>query len=141
MMPPETHHATCVALCDRAVLILGAAGRGKSTLGLQVMALGGLLVADDRVLLRADGDRLLAECPPAILGLIEARGVGILHAAYQARAQVALVVDLDQSEDRRLPERAYTRIYDCDIPLIKRIDGPHFPAIIVQILKAGWSDR
>ena len=137
MMPPETHHATCVALGDRAVLILGAAGRGKSTLGLQVMALGGLLVADDRVLLRADGDRLLAECPPAILGLIEARGVGILHAAYQARAQVALVVDLDQSEDRRLPERAYTRIYDCDIPLIKRIDGPHFPAIIVQILKAG----
>jgi HPr kinase/phosphorylase len=141
MMPPETHHATCVALGDRAVLILGAAGRGKSTLGLQVMALGGVLVADDRVLLRADGDRLLAECPPAILGLIEARGVGILHAAYQARAQVALVVDLDQSEDRRLPERAYTRIYDCDIPLIKRIDGPHFPAIIVQILKAGWSDR
>ena len=140
-MPPETHHATCVALGDRAVLILGAAGRGKSTLGLQVMALGGVLVADDRVLLRADGDRLLAECPPAILGLIEARGVGILHAAYQARAQVALVVDLDQSEDRRLPERAYTRIYDCDIPLIKRIDGPHFAVIIVQILKAGWSDR
>ena len=140
-MPLETHHATCVALGDRAVLILGAAGRGKSTLGLQVMALGGVLVADDRVLLRADGDRLLAECPPAILGLIEARGVGILHAAYQARAQVALVVDLDQSEDRRLPERAYTRIYDCDIPLIKRIDGPHFAVIIVQILKAGWSDR
>lgn len=140
-MQPETHHATCVVLGDYAVLILGAAGRGKSTLGLQVMALGGLLVADDRVLLRADGDRLLAECPPAITGLIEARGAGILHAACQARAQVTLAVDLDQTEDQRLPDRAYTRICGCDIPLIKRIDGPHFAAIIVQILKAGRSDR
>ena len=141
MMLPETHHATCVALGDSAVLILGAAGRGKSSLALQVMALGGVLVADDRVLLKAEGDRLLAQCPPAILGLIEARGAGILHAAYQAQAQVALVVDLDQSESQRLPERAYTRICGCDIPLIKHIDGPHFAAIIVQILKAGWSDR
>ena len=141
MMPPETHHASCVALGDSAVLILGAAGRGKSTLALQLMALGGVLVADDRVRLWADGDRLLAASPPAIAGLIEARGAGILTAACQPRAQVTLVVDLDQTEDQRLPDRDQIRLCGCDIPLIKRIDGPHFPAIIVQILRAGWSDR
>lgn len=141
MTPPETRHGTCVAWDDRGVLILGAAGRGKSALALHLMALGCTLVADDRVQLRADGDRLMAECPPAIAGLIEARGVGILNAACRACASVVLIVDLDQTEDQRLPDRAYTRICGCDIPLIKRIDGPHFAAIIVQFLKAGWSDR
>ncbi|WP_322890560.1 MULTISPECIES: HPr kinase/phosphatase C-terminal domain-containing protein [unclassified Yoonia] len=141
MTQPETRHGTCVAWDDRGVLILGAAGRGKSALALYLMALGGTLVADDRVVLQADGGRLVATCPPAIAGLIEARGVGILNAACQARATVALVVDLDRTADQRLPDRASTRICGCDIPLIKRIDGPHFAAIIVQILKAGWSDR
>ncbi len=141
MTQTETRHGTCVAWDDRGVLILGASGRGKSALALQLMALGGTLVADDRVVLQADGGRLVATCPPAITGLIEARGVGILNAACQAAATMALVVDLDRSADQRLPDRAYTRICGCDLPLINRIDGPHFAAIIVQILKAGWSDR
>ena len=134
-------HGTCVAWADSAVLITGAAGQGKSALALQLMALGLVLVADDRVALRTDNVRLLAECPTSIEGLIEARGVGILKADFQAQACVDLVVDLNQTEDQRLPDRRMTRICGCDIPLIKRIEGPHFAAIIMQILKAGWSDR
>lgn len=141
MTPQETCHGTCVAWDNRGVLIFGASGSGKSALALQLMALGCTLVGDDRVRLCADAMGLVVDCPPAIAGLIEARGAGILNAACQARARVALVVDLDQTEDQRLPERASTRICGCDIPLIKRIEGPHFAALIVQILKAGWSDR
>ncbi|WP_019956646.1 HPr kinase/phosphorylase [Yoonia vestfoldensis] len=141
MTQPETRHGTCVAWGDGSALIIGASGRGKSALALQLMALGCTLVADDRVLLRPVSDGVLAECPPSIVGMIEARGAGILNAACQARAQVSLVVDLDQSEDQRLPALIKTRICGCDIPLIKRIDGPHFAAIIVQILRAGWSNR
>jgi HPr kinase/phosphorylase len=141
MTLPQTRHATCVAWDEEAALIIGPSGCGKSALALQLMAFGCALVADDRVLLRSDGNRLLAECPPAIVGMIEARGVGILNATCQASAFVTLVVDLDQQEDSRLPARHHTRVCGCDIPLIKRIEGPHFAAIIVQILKAGWSDR
>jgi len=141
MADTDILHATCVAWGDRAVLIIGASGRGKSALGLQLMALGCVLVADDRVILRAAGAHLLAQCPPGIAGLIEARGAGILNADTRPEAKIALVVDLDQTEDQRLPDRYMTRIGSYDFPLVKRLDGPQFPAIILQILKSGWSDR
>lgn len=43
-------HASAVALGPRGLLILGAAGAGKTTLALALVALGAELVADDRVL-------------------------------------------------------------------------------------------
>ncbi|MBQ1203352.1 MAG: HPr kinase/phosphatase C-terminal domain-containing protein [Loktanella sp.] len=140
MADGETRHASCVAWADRAVVILGAAGQGKSGLALQLMALGCTLVADDRVILRRDGDMLIAACPPAIAGLIEARGVGILTAKTQPKAQVVLVVDLNETEAKRLPDRRWTRISGLDLPLIARVDVPHFAAIILQLLRSGWSD-
>lgn len=141
MIGPDTVHGTCVALGQSGVLIVGAAGQGKSALALQLLALGCALVADDRVTLAADQEKLLARCPANITGLIEARGIGILTANAQSQAQIILVVDLDQDEAARLPERRQRRLLDCDIALIHRIDGPHFAAAILQILKSGWSDR
>ena len=72
---PLVLHATCVAWEGRAVLIRGASGAGKSSLGLELMAWGCGLVADDRTELWAREGRLMARCPVAIRGLIEARGV------------------------------------------------------------------
>lgn len=140
-MAPITLHASCVASADAGILILGASGRGKSALALQLLALGCQLVADDRVIVAADGTALRATCPPQIAGLIEARGIGILRAAPRPSARIALVVDLDQSQAERLPPPALTRICDCDIPLIMGSNAPYFPAAIVQILKSGFSDR
>jgi len=51
----QTIHATCVALDGKAVLIQGASGRGKSALGLMLLGMGCVLVADDRVTIHADG--------------------------------------------------------------------------------------
>lgn len=141
MVDAKTIHGTCVALDQKGVLILGAAGQGKSALALQLMAFGCALVADDRVALIKDGSRVLARCPANISGLIEARGIGILTATRLAQSQIALVVDLDQTTTERLPLRQHTRLMECDIALINRIDGPHFVAAILQILKSGWSDR
>ena len=56
-------HATCVAFGANAVLILGAAGSGKSALALQLMALGCDLVSDDRTAVVAEGAKLIAAAP------------------------------------------------------------------------------
>lgn len=132
-------HAGCVALGNRGVLILGASGTGKSALALQLMAIGCELVSDDRTALAARGDVVVAAAPLHIRGQIEARGVGILNAPARAAARLALVVDLDEAEGARLPPmRTYT-LLGVELPLLHRVESPHFPAAILQYLKGGRS--
>ena len=137
----DTLHATCVAWQGNAVLIMGKSGSGKSVLGLQLMALGCDLVADDQTQLHNHDATLVASPPDTIAGLIEARGVGILTATHMTTAQVTLVVDLDQLSDARLPDRQTITLLGCDLPLICRTEGPHFTAAILQFLKSGFSNR
>jgi serine kinase of HPr protein (carbohydrate metabolism regulator) len=67
---------------------------------------GGQLVADDQTLLRREGERVLASAPPAIAGLLEVRGVGVVRMAAIATAPLVLIADLTLSGDiKRLPER------------------------------------
>ena len=134
---PQTVHASCVALGASAVLILGASGTGKSALALQLMALGAVLIADDRTILRSSEGGVIATCPPAIAGKIEARGVGLLRADFQTSAVVRLVADLDQKEADRLPQLREIDLLNHKIPLLRATVGPHFPAAILQILKGG----
>jgi HPr kinase/phosphorylase len=138
-MALETYHASCVAFGENAVLIMGASGAGKSALALQLIGLGGVLIADDRVIL-ANADGLSATCPPAIKGKIEARGVGILNADVQDTAQVTCVVDLDRTEVDRLPQPRIITIKGIDIPLFYKVTGIHFPYAIAQFMRMGRSD-
>ena len=133
-------HASCVALNGRAALILGGSGRGKSGLALELMALGAGLVADDRVVLRRQGEALIARPPAAIAGRIEARFVGILNAAPAGPAELALVVDLDTEERDRLPPRRSASLLGISLPLLHNSETRHFPAAILQYLRAGRSD-
>jgi len=137
----DTLHATCVAWNGRAVVIRGASGSGKSALALTLMAFGCTLVADDRVRLEAQNGMVYAYCPQSILGMVEARGIGILNAEYAPPTEVACVVDLDHIETERLPPRRCFPLLGCDLPLIYRSDAPHFAPAILQALKAGWSDQ
>ena len=130
-------HASCVDLNGHGVLILGASGSGKSALSLELMALGARLVADDRTEVRADGDDVYATCPASIRGMIEARGVGLLRAETTAASKIALVIDLDVPETERLPEQHTITIDDVALPLLRKIAAPHFPAAILQYLRAG----
>jgi len=135
-----TVHASCVALGPAAVLVRGASGSGKSGLALDLMALGATLIADDRTDLRCDGQGIVVECPPAIRGRIEARGVGILAASSQTRAMLRLVVDMDGREDDRLPPRRETTLLGYTIPLLYPPQNAHFAAAILQYLKGGRCD-
>jgi len=139
MTPPGTTilHASCVALERRAVLITGVSGTGKSALALHLAALGAVLVADDRTQLSANDDVLTASAPPAIRGMIEARGVGLLRAETIAHVPVVLAVDLGRVETERLPPERHAEILRCRIPLLHKVEHAHFPAAILQYLKGG----
>ena len=110
-------HATAVAVGEAGILIRGASGAGKSRLALAIIAearrkgLFARLVCDDRVRLTHSGWRLLAHAHPAVAGMIEERGEGILTVAHEASAVVRAVVDLVDSRTRlppRLPEGSET---------------------------------
>lgn len=139
-MTPESQvlHATCVAVQGRGLLVLGPSGSGKSSLAIRLLALGALLVSDDRTRVEATGGRLMASCPSAaISGLIEARGVGLLQAPVAESVEVALVVDLGQPEDQRLPPFRRVTILGCELPLVLRVQNDHFPDALMLYLRHG----
>ena len=118
------------------VLIIGDSGRGKSSLALQLMAFGCQLVSDDQTVLTRRGNDLWASSPESIHGLIEARGVGVLR-AQAIEAAIVLVVDLDQTEHHRLPERHEVDYLGLIRPCLYLFDAVAWPAAILQYLKAG----
>ena len=90
-------HAGLITVYDqgewRGALIEGASGVGKSDLALRCLALGCRLVADDRTELWTTDGKLYGACPPAIAGLMEARGLGVIAPPRTRRfSQVALIV-------------------------------------------------
>lgn len=132
-----TLHATCVAVEGRGVLITGPSGSGKSGLALTLMAHGARLVADDQVTLSVAEGALWATCPPAIRGMIEARGIGLLAADPVETAEVVLVVDLGTPEAERLPPRREVTYLGRTVALVRGGEGPHFPAALLHYVRAG----
>ena len=135
---PLALHATTVAVAGRGLLILGPSGAGKSALALQLMALGASLVADDRTILSPGaGGGLVATCPPAIRGLIEARGIGLLRATPLDAVTLAAAVDLGQSDTQRLPDPARITFLGRPLPLLRKIEAGYFAAALLHYMKEG----
>lgn len=135
---PLILHASCVAFSGQGVVLIGASGSGKSSLALQLMALGAQLVADDRVwIFAARNGQLTARAPKSIKGLIEARGVGILRANPVPSTQIAWIIDLDQIETQRLPPVRHKTLLGHDVPLLHAVPGPQFASAIVHLLRHG----
>jgi HPr kinase/phosphorylase len=130
-------HASCVAAFGRGLLILGPSGSGKSALALRLITLGAQLVADDQTDLAVEDGRLVARCPPAIRGLIEARGVGLLRAEPLDAAPVVLVADLGQTEDQRLPPARRITILGYEADLVLHPQNDHFPDALMLYLRLG----
>jgi HPr kinase/phosphorylase len=120
-------HASCVALAHAAqkfganardgILLLGESGTGKSDLALRLIAQGAQLVADDRVELFVRRGALWACAPAKLVGLIEARGVGIVALPFAPEARVALVI-------RLVAPDAVPRL-----PQAERYEPPDLPAL------------
>jgi HPr kinase/phosphorylase len=112
-------HATSVAIDGRGVLLRGPSGAGKSDLALRLIDAGACLVSDDQSLLTRRGDALIATAPPAIAGLFEVRGLGIVRLEVLPEAPVALIADLAEAERiERMPARRFETVLGLAVPLI-----------------------
>ncbi len=130
-------HASAVAVEDKAVLILGGSGTGKSSLALRMIALGAVLVADDRVDLSREGDRLLAAAPRALRGLAEARGVGLLRLPSRETAEIRLAVDLGAAPVARMPPLDTIAYLGVSLNLISGEGVPNIDVILTLLLRHG----
>lgn len=105
-------HASCVVVGEAGILITGEPGAGKSALARTLIMAGrakgafAALISDDRVLLSSRNGRLVARPHPAIAGLLEVRGTGIVPVQWEAATVIGLVADLHNSPVPRLPEEA-----------------------------------
>lgn len=130
-------HASAVAVDGRGCLITGASASGKSTLAIEMIALGAELVSDDRVDIRRADGRLVMSAPAAIAGMIEARGAGILRLGGRGEAPLALIVDLDTPENARLPEPRRRELLGIACPLLLGRARAGLAALLVVLLRAG----
>jgi HPr kinase/phosphorylase len=112
-------HATCVSHGGKGVLLFGESGSGKSDLALRLIDEGAVLVGDDQVQVRRQNGALLASPSERIHGMIEARGIGILHLPHEKDAVVRLAVRLAGREEvERLPQPQFWSCLEVQVPLL-----------------------
>jgi HPr kinase/phosphorylase len=136
-------HASAVLVGERAVLIRGPSGVGKSRLAFDLILAGrtgqipaAKLVGDDRVMLEVTRNQLMVRPAPTLAGLIEIRGLGIRRIDYVTEAVVGLVVDLGSGEGERLPpsEALQTRISGVELARIPvNFDFLPLPLVVAHL--------
>ena len=130
-------HGSAVALGSRGVLILGGSGSGKSSLALALIGRGAVLVADDRVVLVRRGDALVASAPPALAGMLEARGLGILSFPCVPETVVTLAVDLDRPVAARMPQAVTIACLGVEVELISGRGFPNLDLALTLFVQNG----
>jgi HPr kinase/phosphorylase len=103
------------------VFLRGMSGSGKSDLAFRLIEAGGTLICDDQVAFeRRLDDKIFAGSVEAIRGLLEVRGVGLLHFPVADPSRLRLVIDLVGREDvPRLPDLETVDILGVSIPRFK----------------------
>lgn len=102
---------------------MGPSGAGKTEIALtlieRALARGesASLVSDDRTLLRAEGNRLIASVPDSLAGGVEIRGAGLFRVAYVKQTPLDLVVILvSRDEAERYPGGESWQFESIEIP-------------------------
>jgi len=141
-------HATGLVLGGTGLILCGPSGAGKSLLALLLLdawearGLAAHLVADDRLDIEATPNGLVMHAPPAIAGLIELRGRGIVSRPHVARAPLHLVVDLVATRERMVEEDALVTELDgvsiarCPVPRAGLVENSHQLLLIREALRA-----
>lgn len=140
----EILHATAISLGDRAALIRGSSGSGKSDIALRCLACApnaligepSRLISDDQVIVTRRGALLMASAPATIVGKLEVRGIGIVPVASQQTATIVMCVELTSAHriDRMPDPWPMTSILGISIPVLQVDASAH--ATPIKILLA-----
>ncbi len=136
-MDKSVIHGTAVSFGGRALILTGPSGSGKSSLALNLMALGAGLICDDKVELFDVENSLWVRAPAKSPCLIEARGLGLLRADRAPPAPVAAELDLGTIEQDRLPPIRTTTHLGFAIPLLHKPESGALTAMLLQYLNHG----
>ncbi|QQS54455.1 MAG: HPr(Ser) kinase/phosphatase [Candidatus Competibacteraceae bacterium] len=107
-------HGELLEVFGLGVLITGGSGIGKSELALELISRGHRLIADDTpTLTRVASSVLEGTCPPALIDLLEVRGLGILNirrmfgdSAIKRNKRIRLILHLVKMEEISPPADA-----------------------------------
>ncbi len=133
-------HATTISFQDKALVIAGPSGTGKSSLALRMIALGACLVSDDMTLISTSPSGILAHGPDAAPQVIEVRGLGLLNAPVVAAERLHTILDLGTAEKARLPEPRTLTLFDQAIPVLHSPATPLIAEAMIHYLKYGRSE-
>jgi serine kinase of HPr protein (carbohydrate metabolism regulator) len=144
MAEPANVHATGVILGDRAVLVLGESGSGKTGLAFALLAHAARsgrfarLVGDDQLFLSVAAGRLILRAPAAIAGQAEVRGLGPCALPCEARAVADLAVRLvEPAAAARYPEINFETFHDVDLPCLTLAAGDRQGALFAVAAHLG----
>ena len=111
-------HATCVDVNGSGVLIVGRSGSGKSSLAINLLALGAKLVADDKCELVEKNNRFSIFKPASLPNSIEIRGVGLVSVPMAVETSLDWIVNMDEVEKERMPDLRFTEIDGYRVPTV-----------------------
>jgi HPr kinase/phosphorylase len=111
-------HATCVDVNGSGVLIVGRSGSGKSSLAINLLALGSTLVADDQCELVRKNNRFRISKPASLPKSIEIRGIGLVSVPMVNETSLDWIVNMDEVEKERMPTPRFTKIGGFRVPTI-----------------------
>ena len=111
-------HASCVDVNGSGVLIVGRSGSGKSSLAINLLALGSKLVADDQCKLVRKNNSFRISKPDSLPKSIEIRGVGLVSVPMVNETSLDWVVNMDEVEKERMPTPQFTEIGGLRVPTV-----------------------
>ncbi len=147
MTPAPNIHATAIVVGRRGLLFTGPSGIGKSMMAFNCLTIARrcgadcALIADDQVFVSGDDGRVVAACPPAIAGLLELRGSGIVRLDNVASAAIDLAIRVvsPANADRLPPEGESFRLPDgCALPMVRITNTVPDPLAVIGGLIPAW---
>ena len=111
-------HASCVDINGSGVLIIGRSGSGKSSLAINLLALGSKLVADDQCELVQKNNSFCISKPASLPKSIEIRGVGLVSVPMVNETGLDWIVNMDEVEKERMPTPQFTEIGGFRVPTV-----------------------